>query len=63
MASTTYFHTVARSYTDVDTSKGVDTAQFLEATEGVVTLFGKTPFPKPNHHLCCSFIDLFYLLF
>ncbi|KAI8331543.1 glycolipid transfer protein domain-containing protein [Chlamydoabsidia padenii] len=39
MASTTYFHTVARSYTDVDTSKGVDTAQFLEATEGVVKLF------------------------
>ncbi|ORZ16325.1 glycolipid transfer protein domain-containing protein [Absidia repens] len=39
MASTTYFHTVARSYTDVDTSSGVNTAQFLEATEGVVTLF------------------------
>ncbi|KAI8097114.1 glycolipid transfer protein domain-containing protein [Halteromyces radiatus] len=39
MASTTYFHTVTRSYVDVDTSKGVDTAQFLDATEGVVKLF------------------------
>ncbi|CAO3653084.1 unnamed protein product [Cunninghamella blakesleeana] len=35
----TYFHTITRSYVDVDTSKGIDTAQFLEATEGVVKLF------------------------
>ncbi|CAO3593921.1 unnamed protein product [Absidia cylindrospora] len=39
MASTTYFHTVSRSYTNVETAKGVDTDQFLEATEGVVKLF------------------------
>jgi hypothetical protein len=37
----TYFDTLARSYVDVDTSKGVDTEQFLEATEGLVKLFGK----------------------
>ncbi|CAO3666266.1 hypothetical protein G6F70_006119 [Rhizopus microsporus] len=35
----TYFETLKRSYTDVDTSKGVDTEQFLEATEGLVKLF------------------------
>ncbi|KAG1149434.1 hypothetical protein G6F37_005129 [Rhizopus arrhizus] len=35
----TYFDTLARSYVDVDTSKGVDTEQFLEATEGLVKLF------------------------
>ncbi|KAI8390832.1 glycolipid transfer protein domain-containing protein [Radiomyces spectabilis] len=34
-----YFQTVTRSYTKVDTSKGIDTTQFLEATEGVVKLF------------------------
>jgi hypothetical protein len=36
----TYFETLKRSYTDVDTNKGVDTEQFLEATEGLVKLFG-----------------------
>ncbi|CAO3650567.1 unnamed protein product [Cunninghamella echinulata] len=34
-----YFNTITRSYVDVDTTKGIDTAQFLEATEGVVKLF------------------------
>lgn len=38
----TYFETVTRSYTDVDTSKGINTEQFLEATEGVVKLFGNS---------------------
>ncbi|CAO3587283.1 unnamed protein product [Absidia cylindrospora] len=52
MASTTYFHTVARSYTNVDTSKGVNTAEFLEATEGVVTLFGKLSWFQCLY--CCS---------
>ncbi|KAG2201883.1 hypothetical protein INT46_006693 [Mucor plumbeus] len=35
----TYFDTLARSYVDVDISKGIDTQQFLEATEGLVKLF------------------------
>ncbi|KAK4520808.1 uncharacterized protein ATC70_006688 [Mucor velutinosus] len=35
----TYFDTLKRSYVDVDTSKGIDTEQFLEATEGLVKLF------------------------
>lgn len=35
-----YFDNLARSYTDVDVSKGIQTEQFLEATEGVVKLFG-----------------------
>ncbi|KAI8075057.1 glycolipid transfer protein domain-containing protein [Gongronella butleri] len=35
----TYFHTIKRSYADVDTSNGIDTDQFLQATEGVVSLF------------------------
>ncbi|CAO3610706.1 unnamed protein product [Mucor fragilis] len=34
-----YFDTLKRSYVDVDTSKGIDTEQFLEATEGLVKLF------------------------
>ncbi|ORY94047.1 glycolipid transfer protein domain-containing protein [Syncephalastrum racemosum] len=37
----TYFDTITRSYTDVDTSNGINTIQFLEATEGVVKLFDK----------------------
>ncbi|KAL9555620.1 hypothetical protein MBANPS3_002277 [Mucor bainieri] len=43
----TYFDTLKRSYVDVDTSKGIDTEQFLEATEGLVKLFdllGSTAF-------------------
>ncbi|CAO3664440.1 unnamed protein product [Rhizopus stolonifer] len=43
----TYFDTLSRSYVDVDTNKGVDTEQFLEATEGLVKLFdllGSTAF-------------------
>ncbi|ORX55193.1 glycolipid transfer protein [Hesseltinella vesiculosa] len=34
-----FFDTVACSYTDVDTSNGIDTDKFLQATEGVVSLF------------------------
>lgn len=36
----TYFDTLKRSYTDVDIAEGINTQQFLEATEGVVKLFG-----------------------
>ncbi|KAI9261680.1 glycolipid transfer protein domain-containing protein [Phascolomyces articulosus] len=39
--ATTYFDTIKRSYTDVEIANGVDTTQFLEATEGVVNLFDK----------------------
>lgn len=35
-----YFDTLKLSYTNVDTSNGINTEQFLEATEGVVKLFG-----------------------
>ncbi|KAG0174784.1 hypothetical protein DFQ28_004480 [Apophysomyces sp. BC1034] len=35
----TFFDTISRSYVNVDTSKGIDTEQFLEATEGLVSLF------------------------
>lgn len=62
----TYFDTLKRSYVDVDTSKGIDTEQFLEATEGLVKLFGKCQFclassllAQPVHirlaRLCCFF--------
>lgn len=36
----TFFDTLERSYVDVDLSKGIDTDQFLQATEGLVKLFG-----------------------
>ncbi|KAI8373610.1 glycolipid transfer protein domain-containing protein [Choanephora cucurbitarum] len=35
----TYFDTLQRSYVDVDISNGINTEQFLEATEGLVKLF------------------------
>ncbi|KAM0792298.1 hypothetical protein ACM66B_004987 [Microbotryomycetes sp. NB124-2] len=35
----TYFETVKRSYVDVPTEPGVDTVQFLEATEGLIKMF------------------------
>ncbi|KAI9474264.1 MAG: glycolipid transfer protein domain-containing protein, partial [Benjaminiella poitrasii] len=35
----TYFDTLSRSYVDVDISEGIDTQQFIEATEGLVKLF------------------------
>jgi hypothetical protein len=37
----TFFDTLSRSFADVDTSKGIDTMQFLEASEGLVKMFGK----------------------
>ncbi|KAK0532445.1 hypothetical protein OC834_002603 [Tilletia horrida] len=36
---TTYFDTVSRSYADVSTSPGINTSEFLQATEGLVKLF------------------------
>ena len=44
MAAVPYFETIKRSYTDVDIANGINTEQFLEATEGVVKLFGKLSF-------------------
>ncbi|KAK4053800.1 hypothetical protein OIV83_001456 [Microbotryomycetes sp. JL201] len=35
----TYFETVKRSFVDVPTEPGVDTIQFLEATEGLIKMF------------------------
>ncbi|GAB5593124.1 hypothetical protein Unana1_08024 [Umbelopsis nana] len=35
----TFFDTLSRSYADVDTSNGIDTNQFLEASEGLVKMF------------------------
>lgn len=37
----TYFKTTARNYSDVSvTADGIDTDQFLQATEGLVKIFG-----------------------
>ena len=37
----TFFDTIKRSYLDVEiTDKGINTAQFLEASESLVTMFG-----------------------
>jgi hypothetical protein len=36
----TFFDTLSRSYADVDTSNGIDTDQFLEASSGLVKMFG-----------------------
>jgi hypothetical protein len=37
-----YFEKViTRSYTDVDTAHGINTGQFLEATDGMINMFGK----------------------
>jgi hypothetical protein len=39
---TTYFDSLQRNYTDVPiTEDGIETIPFLEATEGLVKLFGK----------------------
>lgn len=56
----TYFDTLARSYVDVDISNGINTEQFLEATEGVVKLFGKentVGFKRRKTHLDSFVID------
>ena len=38
----TFFDTIKRSYTDVEiTEKGINTEQFLEASESLVTMFGE----------------------
>ena len=43
---TAFQKVITRSYTDVDVgSDGIDTAQFLEATDGMINMFGKC--------LCC----------
>lgn len=32
---------ITRSYVDVDTTQGIITEQFLEATDGMINMFGK----------------------
>ena len=43
----TFFDTMKRSYEDVQvTSNGINTSQFLEASESLVTLFGIRVFQR-----------------
>lgn len=42
MAEQTFFDVAKRSYADVAREPGVDTTQFLEATETVVSMFGRS---------------------
>jgi Glycolipid transfer protein (GLTP) len=43
----TFFDTMKRSYEDVQvTSNGINTSQFLEASESLVTLFGTSVFQR-----------------
>ena len=43
----TFFDTMKRSYEDVQvTSNGINTSQFLEASESLVTLFGIRVFKR-----------------
>ena len=50
----TFFDTLKRSYQDVEiTDKGINTSQFLEASESLVTMFGKTP-QSTLRELTCS---------
>jgi hypothetical protein len=37
----TFQQVITRSFTDVDTKSGIDTDQFLEATDGMIAMFGK----------------------
>jgi len=40
----TFFDNIKRSYEDVEiTDKGINTIQFLEASESLVTMFGIDP--------------------
>ena len=40
----TFFDTIKRPYQDVQiTDKGINTTQFLEASESLVTMFGNPP--------------------
>jgi hypothetical protein len=49
----TFFDTLKRSYQDVQiTDKGINTSQFLEASESLVTMFGKPP--TTLRELTCS---------
>ena len=41
----TYLETVKKSYVDVPMTPGVDTMSFLEATEGLVKMFGACAMP------------------
>jgi hypothetical protein len=49
---TTYFRNTARNYIDVTiTDEGINTDEFLQATEGLVGIFGTAPPPFPRTSL------------
>lgn len=39
--TTAFQKVITRSYTDVDTKNGINTEEFLEATDGMINMFGK----------------------
>jgi hypothetical protein len=46
---TAFQKVITRSYTDVQvTNEGINTAQFLEATDGMINMFGKTVLCLPQ---------------
>lgn len=48
----TYFQTTARNYTDVTvTPEGINTDEFLQATEGLVKIFGNFLLFCSRYHL------------
>ena len=46
----TFFDKMKRSYEDVDRSGGINTSQFLEASESLVTMFGILPKLSHGYH-------------
>ena len=51
---TAFQKVITRSYTDVDTENGINTGQFLEATDGMINMFGLCPFFLYKEILCFS---------
>lgn len=41
MSTKTFREVIVRSYTDVNEKDGIDLEQFLEATDGMINMFGK----------------------
>jgi hypothetical protein len=41
---TAFQKVITRSYTEVDSNNGINTEQFLEATDGMINMFGKFNF-------------------
>jgi hypothetical protein len=56
----TFFDTIKRSYQDVQiTDKGINTSQFLEASESLVTMFGmESPTPTVTNLREIDVLDL-----